>query len=130
MLRSALLGSGFHRPHLPFVSPQRFFDLYPMAEIVVPDDQQPPANMPPVAWSNSGELVAYGDINKIRSGKGLQPGQTLPEQTVKELRRAYYASVSHLDEQVGRVMDALNETGFGANTVISFWGGETQNKRK
>ena len=90
----------------------------------MPDDQQPPANMPPVAWSNSGELVAYGDINKIRSGKGLQPGQTLPEQTVKELRRAYYASVSHLDEQVGRVMDALNETGFGANTVISFWGGE------
>jgi len=66
--------------------------------------------------------VSYGDINAIRNGNGFQPGQTLPPQTVKELRRGYYASVSYLDEQLGRVVDALGANGFLDNTVVSFWG--------
>ena len=78
--------------------------------------------MPPVAWSNSGELVHYGDIDKIRNGSGIMPGQTLPPTTVRELRRGYYASVSYLDSQLGRVLDSLIENGFLNNTVISFWG--------
>lgn len=82
----------------------------------------PPKNMPEIAWSASGELVAYSDIHKIRDGKNLEPGQTLPVDTVKELRRGYYASVTHMDEQLGRVLDALMASKFASNTVISFWG--------
>ena len=113
---------GFHRPHLPFVAPQRKYELYPADSIVLPADQQPPKGMPEKAWSNSGELTnGYDDIRKIHPN-GLNPGQTLPSQTTLELRRAYYAAVSHMDEQVGRVLDALEATGLADKTVISFWG--------
>lgn len=114
--------AGFHRPHLPFVAPESKYDLYPLDSIDLPADQHPPRNMPSVAWSNSGELVSYHDISVIRDGKGLEPNQTLPAQTVRELRRGYYAAVSHLDEELGRVVDALTTYGFDHNTVVSFWG--------
>jgi iduronate 2-sulfatase len=78
---------GFHRPHLPFVAPQSFYDKYPADSIEMPANDQPPKGMPRVAWSNSGELVGYGDINAIRNGSGIQPGQVLPPATVLELRR-------------------------------------------
>ena len=56
------LAVGFHKPHLPFVAPERFFQSYPMDEIQLPKDQNPPTNMPSVAWSSWGELRAYLDI--------------------------------------------------------------------
>ena len=113
---------GFHRPHLPFVAPQTKYDLYPLDSIELPADQQPPTNMPDIAWSNSGELVSYGDIHTMRNGTAFAPGDTLPPQTVRELRRGYYAAVSHLDDELGRVVDALAQYGFADNTIVSFWG--------
>jgi iduronate 2-sulfatase len=78
--------------------------------------------MPPIAWSNSGELVAYGDIHTIRHGAPLSPGDVLPPATVKSLRRGYYAAVSHMDVQLGRVLDALDAAGYANDTIISFMG--------
>ena len=110
------------RPHLPFVAPAAKFDLYPAAKVKLPADQQPPTGMPPVAWSNSGELLMYSDIKTLRNGSALQPGQVLPPDTVRELRRAYYSAVSHMDDQLGKVMAALEASGFKDETVVSFWG--------
>lgn len=100
------LGVGFYRPHTPFVAPQRYFDLYDLADIAVP---------------------------RVRSGYL----DTLPEPAVKSIRRrkaeidldeataaqaihAYYASISFLDAQVGRVMAALDKLGLRENTVVVF----------
>ena len=47
----------------------------------------------------------------------------LPPQVVRDLRRGYYAAVSHMDDQIGLVMDALKETGYADSTIVSFWGG-------
>jgi hypothetical protein len=90
--------------------------------VKLPADQQPPTDMPPIAWSNSGELLMYSDIKKMRNGSALQPGQVLPPDTTRALRRAYYSAVSHMDDQLGRVMAALESSGFKDETVVSFWG--------
>ena len=64
----------------------------------------------------------YTDIKTLRNGSALQPGQVLPPDTVRSLRRAYYSAVSHMDDQLGRVMAALSSSGFKDDTVVSFWG--------
>lgn len=84
------LAVGFHKPHLPFVFPAEYLDLYPESSIHLPDNQFAPNHMPSIAWSNYGELRSYSDIARLHS-TGL-PNTTLPATTVKELRRAYYRS--------------------------------------
>jgi iduronate 2-sulfatase len=114
------LAVGFHKPHLPFVASQQFFDLYPTADVALPPDQQPPAGMPEIAWSSYGELLAYSDQKSLNASG--DPGTVLPKDDVVALRRAYYASVSQTDAMVGRVMAALAASPFASNTVISLWG--------
>ena len=114
------LACGFHKPHLPFVFPEAKLDLYPLEEIRLPTDQQPPKNMPLVAWSSYGELLHYADAGALNASGA--PGTVLPPDYVKELRRAYYAAVSHTDDQVGKVMAALKASRFADNTVVSIWG--------
>ena len=80
------------------------------------------SSSPPIAWSNSGELVAYSDIKLLRNGSDFKPGDVLPPDNVKALRRGYYAAVSHMDDQIGAVMHALKQSGYADNTIISFWG--------
>ena len=81
-------GVGFHKPHLPFVFPEEFLDYYPMEDIRLPDNPYAPQNMPPVAWSSYAELRAYKDINALNATGAIN--STLPDQVVKDLRRAYY----------------------------------------
>ena len=71
-------------------------------------------------WSAWGEMQAYLDIKALNNTG--QPGDVLPPMVVKQLRRAYYASVSFTDYNVGVVMDALERNGFADNTIVSFWG--------
>lgn len=113
------LGVGFHRPHLPFIFPARLLKNYPNASIALPN-QQPPAEMPTVAWSDSIELKEYHDL-KPMTWTG-EPGTTLPQDKVLALRQGYYAAVTHMDECLGQVMAALNRSSFVDNTVVAFWG--------
>ena len=114
------LAVGFHKPHLPFVAPERFYQSYPMDEIQLPGDQNPPQDMPSVAWSSWGELRAYLDIAALDNSGN--PGDHLPANVTKALRRAYYASVSWTDYNIGRIVKSLENNGYLNNTVISFWG--------
>ena len=109
---------GFHKPHLPFVASEQFFDdFYPPAEIKLPPDQLPPQGMPPVAWSSYGELRAYSDQKALNASGN--PGTVLPEDDVLALRRGYYASVTQTDFMLGKVMAELKAGPFMSNTVIS-----------
>ena len=118
--RPFFLAVGFHKPHLPFVSPERFYQSYPLDEVELPANEQPPKDMPRVAWSSWGELRKYKDIASLHSS-GL-PGQTLPQAVTRDLRRAYYAAVSFTDHNLGLVLAALEVHGYANNTIISFWG--------
>ena len=76
--------------------------------------------MPEIAWSDYDEMRRYLDIQE-KYGYGAI-NTTLPDAVVKDLRRAYYASVSYTDSLVGEVIQALEDAGLANNTIISFWG--------
>ena len=111
--RPFFLAVGFQKPHLPFTAPKKYFDLYDPASIPVPSDPQRPVGSPSVAFTGSRELRGYADIPD--SG-------TVPESKVRELTHGYYAAISYMDAQVGRVLGELRELGLAENTVVILFG--------
>lgn len=105
---SWFLGLGYLRPHLPHVAPERFFDMYPLNTI------RPVAN--PAGDRDDIPLASEIAINTRANDIGMN------EADKKEAIRAYYASVSYMDWQVGRVLDALNRLQLRQKTVVVFWG--------
>ncbi|MEK7677464.1 MAG: sulfatase [Verrucomicrobiota bacterium] len=98
------LAVGFYRPHCPYIAPKKYFDLYPLEKIVLPKD---PANdledVPPVALFTK---PPYWGLN---------------EQQRRECIQAYFASISFVDAQVGKLLEALDRLKLADNTVIVFW---------
>ncbi|XP_052783116.1 iduronate 2-sulfatase-like [Mya arenaria] len=115
------LAVGFIRPHLPFVSPASFGDLYPLNTLKLPSNNKAPVGMPEVAWFKSNEIrTQYEDIH--RSSFTGEINNTIPNNIALDLRRAYYSAVSWVDSQVGVVLDELNRLGLADSTVISLVG--------
>jgi arylsulfatase A-like enzyme len=110
------LAVGFVKPHLPFVAPTKYFDLYPPAEqIPLPPDMKRPANAPDLAFTrNFGELRGY-----VGMPKDMDP---VTDQQASELIRGYYAATSYMDAQVGRVIAELEKLGLRENTIVILWG--------
>jgi arylsulfatase A-like enzyme len=102
--RPFFLAVGFVRPHVPLVAPQRQFDRYPPAEIPLPAN--PPDDLDDVPGP------ARGMENTGRYG--------MSEAQQRQAIAAYYASVSFMDEQVGRLLAELDRHGFRENTIIVF----------
>jgi arylsulfatase A-like enzyme len=113
---------GFHKPHLPFVSPKKYWDLYKREDMPIAAFQQHAANEVFVAYESSGELRNYTDIPEYctLSKEELRAGMKTEKQ--KELIHAYYAAVSYTDAQVGILLNTLDSLGLLNNTVIVLWG--------
>lgn len=111
--RPFFLAVGYLKPHLPFVAPKRYFDLYRREDIPLAPNPFPPKNCPPIALTNWGELRAYKDIPE----KG-----PLSDETARDLVRAYYACISYIDAQIGRLLKTLEELGLKDDTVVILWG--------
>ena len=116
---------GFVRPHLPFIAPESFFDLYP-DPVPVAAVRTPPENMPSSAWSKSAELLEYDDLKDLLDHKPIAEetltSHNLPTHMMRKLRRGYYACVSHVDHEVGKVINALEVGPFATSTVVVFTG--------
>ncbi len=101
------LACGFHRPHLPWAAPRRFYDMFPLEEIQAPPtragdlDDLPPEG---VKMAKAGEFAAIRDAGKWQ-----------------ETVRAYLASVAFTDAQLGRVLDALEKSPYKPDTIICLW---------
>lgn len=95
---------GFYRPHAPYIAPKKYFDLYPLDEIKLPEERDDD-------WGNKPEVAKFTDPLHWN----------VPEQKRKEVLQAYYASISFMDAQVGKLLDALKELGLEDNTIIVFW---------
>ncbi len=106
------LAVGFHRPHLPFNAPQKYWNLYDPEKINVPDTV-PPKNAPSYATTNWEELRNYQDI----PSKG-----NLTAELSRQLIHGYYASVSYVDAQVGVVLNELKRLKLDKNTIVVLWG--------
>lgn len=110
------LATGFHKPHLPFVVPKKYWDMYPIETISLPEYQKGPEGAPYYATQPSWELRGgYDDFPKDYS-------VPIPAEKQKKLIQGYYASVSFIDQQIGLVIDELDRLGLRENTVIVLWG--------
>lgn len=106
------LAVGFWKPHLPFNAPKKYWDLYDRAKLSPPASTQMPQGAPAIASHDFKELRGYDGIPK--------EGPLTPEQTA-ELRHGYFACISYLDAQVGKVLAELDRLGLAENTIIVFW---------
>jgi arylsulfatase A-like enzyme len=107
------LAVGFLKPHLPFVAPKKYWDLYDPEKIPLPAIDHLPDGAPTFAGHDNGELHSYANVPK---------NNLIPADFAKTLRHGYYACVSYTDAQVGRLLDALEHEGLADNTVIVLWG--------
>jgi len=107
------LAAGFLKPHLPFVAPKKYWDLYPADKIQLSKTDKPPQDAPAFAPHSWGELRAYYSIPK----KG-----PLSEEQARKMIHGYRACVSFLDAQVGLVLDKLEQLGLQDDTVVILWG--------
>jgi iduronate 2-sulfatase len=107
------LAVGFMKPHLPFVAPKKYWDLYDRAQLPMPVVTEPPAGAPDYAGQFGGELRQYSDMPE----KG-----DLDEAQTRHLIHGYYAATSYMDAQLGLVLDALEQSGLADNTIIVLWG--------
>lgn len=98
------LAVGFIKPHLPFNAPKKYFDLYDDVDIA--ENRFRPEGLPE-QLKNQGEILSYTGIKDYNSVAFH-----------KEARKAYYACVSYVDAQIGKVLNALKESGMEKNTIV------------
>lgn len=100
------LGVGFFRPHTPYVAPKKYFDLYPVENLrlpFAPDGDRD--DIPTAAFAHNCPLPNYG----------------LEQETLLRAVQAYYACVTFIDAQVGRMMAGLEQAGIADNTIVVLW---------
>jgi arylsulfatase A-like enzyme len=104
---------GFKKPHLPFTAPKKYWDMYDIEKIQLPDNYFKPHNAPMAAFHNWGELRNYVGIPK----KG-----SLSDDLARKVIHAYYAATSYSDANVGKLLNALDTYGLRENTIVLLWG--------
>ena len=108
------LAVGFRKPHLPWVAPKKYWDLYDPATIALAPNPFLPIDAPSYAvLPNDGEVRAY---------KGVPPSGHIPDDIARKLKQAYFAGVSYSDAQIGRVLAELDRLNLRTNTIIVLWG--------
>jgi len=100
------IAAGFYKPHTPYVAPKKYFDPYPMEKIQLPKE---PADhlksVPKPALASTAPHPNFG----------------VTEDQARECKQAYYAAISFVDAQIGRVLDAVDRLKLWENTVVVFW---------
>ena len=104
------LAVGFRKPHLPFIAPKKYWDLYKREEIKIADNRYRSENLPEQVQS-SREIFQYTHVDN-----------TSDVNFHREARHAYYACVSFIDAQVGIVLDELKRLGLDENTIVVLFG--------
>ncbi len=107
------LAVGFVKPHLPFCAPKKYWDLHQRDNFPLANRRTPPDGAPAYAPQFGGELRQYRDV----------PDQgAVPDDLQRTLIHGYYAAISYMDAQLGRVLDELDRLGLAANTIVVLWG--------
>ena len=100
------LAVGFFRPHTPFIAPKKYFDLYNREQIDIPEI--------------SSEYLKTLPDPAVKSIRAKKNQINLGKARAQEIKEAYYATISFVDAQVGRILDHLEATGLDKNTVVIF----------
>ena len=111
------LGVGFFKPHLPFTAPKKYWDLYDPKDIPLSPTPFIPENVSKESLHGSGELNGYKLTDEAAGLDG-----PVSDAYARKLRHAYYASVSYIDAQIGKILDELEQLDLTENTVVVLWG--------
>jgi arylsulfatase A-like enzyme len=111
-------GLGYYRPHLPFNVPKKYWDMYDRETIELAEHDMPPLGAPPMALNNLRELRGYADFKDVAHPNESQ----LNAGDARLLRHGYFASVTYIDTQIGKVLDHLDRLGIMDETIIVLWG--------
>jgi uncharacterized sulfatase len=100
------IAAGFYKPHCPWISPSKFFNMYSFSRMTLPLINEATRNAyPPEALASTNPWPYFG----------ITPSQAL------DCKLAYYAAISFVDTQVGKLLDALDSLGLADNTIVVFW---------
>lgn len=104
---------GFAKPHLPFVSPKKYWDMYDPATIKLAPNPFHPHDAPSYSVTTTGELRQYSNI---------PTKAPIDDNLARQLKHGYYAAVSYTDAQIGKVIAELDRLDLRKNTIIVLWG--------
>ncbi|TRX71763.1 sulfatase-like hydrolase/transferase [Carboxylicivirga sp. M1479] len=116
------LAVGFKKPHIPFVAPKKYWDLYDRASLDLAEFQKMATGSPDYAY-NTPEPMSYDDVDDVwtHNDPTLGDGILTPDDQ-RELLHGYYACVSYIDAQVGKLLNKLEERSLSENTVVLLFG--------
>ncbi len=107
------LSVGLSKPHLPFVAPKKYWDMYPSSTIKITEIRKRPKNGYDKAIRTGGELKNYYGMPELFN--------EIDDNLALTLRRAYYACISYADAQVGKLLDKLEALGIRDKTIVILW---------
>jgi iduronate 2-sulfatase len=100
------LAVGFYKPHTPYVAPKKYFDLYPLDKITLPKDpSEQIKNVPQAALASTQPWPYFGAT----------------EAQARECKQGYYATISFVDAQIGKLLEAVDRLKLWENTIVVFW---------
>lgn len=111
------LGVGFFKPHLPFTSPAEYWDRYDKDEIETTKSPNIPIDVNTASLNNSSEFNQY-----LAGAEKASLADPISEEYSKELKQAYFAAISYVDAQVGKILDSIDELKLSENTIVVLWG--------
>ena len=111
------LGVGFFKPHLPFNAPKKYWDIYERDSISIAPDPNIPLGVNPKSIGKMGEFHNY----KLSDEKPTL-SQSVSDQYARKLIHGYYASISYIDNLIGKLIQELESLGLDKNTMVIIWG--------
>lgn len=106
------LAVGFYQPHLPFVAPKKYFDLYDPESLPLPTPDHPPAGAPPYTLN----------LGMVKNYRHFPAPENQTDAFKRRYLQAYLANISYVDACAGVVLNALEQTGLADNTIVLFLG--------
>ena len=110
------VAAGFRRPHDPWMMPKRFWDMYSSDDIPTVLHRNRPVGSPDIAYHNQG-IIDYSNDTKY-----LPMPKPIPVEIQQKVRHGYFASVSWVDSQIGRVLQALDDMSLADDTLVVLFG--------
>lgn len=107
------LALGFKKPHLDFIAPKKYWDLYDDAQFQLATPSKSPTN---------GATMGLHASFELRTRHGIPKSGPIGDELARTLLQGYYACVSYVDAQIGMMMEALDQAGVRDNTIIVVWG--------
>jgi len=115
------LAAGFHKPHMPFVAPKKYWDLFNRNDFTLEEFQEMSKNGPAIAYHNSAGVKKYSDIPQFDSYSSNK-NEHLSEDMQRYALHGYHAATAYTDANIGKIIAYLEKKGLRDNTIIVIWG--------